>query len=89
VPLNFTQFIKEIFVIEKKMSILTRIASGVIGVLGILAAAYGAFKQTNDSTELSEFIKYPFIAFACIIFLYAAFTGKNLLSSLKKDTTKI
>lgn len=71
---------------EKKLSALTRIASGVIGLLGILAAIYGVFTKINAGAELSEFIKYPFIAFACILFLYAAFTGKNLLGSHKKDT---
>jgi membrane-bound ClpP family serine protease len=72
-------------VTEKKMSVFIRIASGVIGTLGILTATYGAFNLIKVGAELSEFIKYPFIAFACIIFLYAAFIGKNLLSSSKKD----
>jgi len=73
-------------VIKKKLSVLTRIASGVIGILGILAAAYGVISKISLGAEYSEYIKYPFIAFACILFLYAAFTGKNLLGSPKKDT---
>jgi hypothetical protein len=71
-------------VTEKKLSVLTRIASGIIGILGILAATYGVFTKINVGAELSGFIKYPFIAFACILFLYAALTGKNLLGSPKK-----
>lgn len=67
------------------MSDFTRMACGVIGTLGVLPMIIGAFNLISAGADLSEFIRYLFAVYACIVFLYAAFTGKHLLRSPKKD----
>jgi len=78
-------FVTRGVVMENKMSDFTRIACGVLGALGILPMIVGAFNLINAGAELLEFIRYSLAAYAWFVFLYAAFTGKHLLRSSKKD----
>ena len=70
---------------EKKMSIITRVLSGVIGVAGIAASIYTIIGKINAGMAIGSYLKYLAIAFACTIFIYAALTGKNLLAARPKE----
>lgn len=54
------------------MSPLVRISSGVIGILGFAAIAFGAVNDGNFQPNIVTFASF----FAGVIFLFVSFLGK-------------
>jgi hypothetical protein len=64
---------------EKNFGPVTRILSGIIGVLGVSASIYRIAVHFNPDVTWLFYVKYGLIAFACFVFLYAAIKGRNPL----------